>query len=127
MLLIGYSLSGLIAAAIIFIGARFYWGPAAASGDFGIANPPAPSTGFTAWLSVKGTRDIASGLFVALLMANGSPRLLGEFLVVASLIPFGDAASVLRSGGKKAAAFGIHGATAVVMLATATILIASAK
>ena len=126
MLLTGYALSGLIAAAIIFIGARFYWGPAAAARDFGIANPPAQSTGFNAWLSVKGTRDIASGLFVALMMANGSPRLLGEFLIVASLIPLGDAASVLRSGGKKAAAFGIHGATAVVMLATAALLIATA-
>jgi len=127
MLFTGYALSGLIAAAIIFIGTRFYWGPAAAARDFGIANPPAPLTGFTAWLSVKGTRDMASGLFVALLMANGSPRLLGEFLAVASLIPLGDAASVLRSGGKKAAAFGIHGATAVVMLATAALLFAAAK
>ena len=126
MFLTGYALSGLIAAAIIFIGARFYWGPAAAARDFGIANSPAQSTGFNAWLSVKGTRDIASGLFVALMMANGSPRLLGEFLIVASLIPLGDAASVLRSGGKKAAAFGIHGATAVVMLATAALLIATA-
>ncbi len=125
MLFTGYSLSGLIAVAIIFIGARFYWGPAAASRDFGIANPPAISMGFIAWLSVKGTRDIVSGLFVALLMANGSPRLLGEFLVVASVIPMGDAASVLRSGGKKAAAFGIHGATALVMLVTAALLIAA--
>ena len=127
MLFTGYNLSGLIAAAIIFIGTRFYWAPATAARDFGIANPPAPSTGFTAWLSVKGTRDIASGLFVALLMANGSPRLLSEFLSVASLIPFGDAASVLRCGGKKAAAFGIHGATAVFMLATAALLFAAAK
>jgi hypothetical protein len=123
MLFAGYTLSGLIAAAIIFIGARFYWGPAAAARDFGIVNPPAPSAGYTAWLSVKGTRDIASGLFVVLLMANGWPRLLGEFLAVASLIPFGDAASVLRSGGKNTAAFGIHGATALVMLATAALLI----
>jgi hypothetical protein len=82
---------------------------------------------FAAWLSVKGTRDIASGLFVALLMSNGSPRLLGEFLIVATLIPLGDAVSVLRTGGKKAAAFGIHGATAVVMFATAALLIAAAK
>ncbi len=75
---------------------------------------------------MKGTRDITSGLFVTLLMANGSPALLGEFLAVASLIPFGDAASVLRSGGKKPVAFGIHGATALVMLAAAAILIAAA-
>ena len=75
MLFTGYTLSGLISAAIIFIGARFYWSPAAAARDFGIANSPAFSSAFTAWLSVKGTRDIASGLFVALLMAHGSPRL----------------------------------------------------
>ena len=64
---------------------------------------------------------------MALLMANGSPALLCEFLVVASLIPLADAASVLRSDGKKAAAFGIHGATAVFMLATATLLLVAAK
>ena len=127
MILIGYVLSGLIAAAILFLGARFWLAPATASAAFGIAGSPPPSTGLTAWLSVKGTRDIASGLFVALLMANGSSRLLGEFLIVASLIPLGDAASVLRTGGKKAAAFGIHGATAVVMLATAALLISAAK
>ena len=123
MLYTGYALCGLIAAAIIFIGARFYWGPAAAARDFGIANSPSPSTAFTAWLSVKGTRDIASGLFVALLMANGSPRLLGEFLIVASLIPVGDGLIVLRNGGTRAAAFGIHGVTAVVLLAAGITLL----
>ena len=102
MILIGYVLSGLIALAIIFLGSRFWLAPATASADFGIANSPPPSTGFTAWLSVKGTRDIASGLFVFLLMANGSPRLLGEFMLVASLIAFGDMVTVLRSGGSRA-------------------------
>jgi hypothetical protein len=127
MLLMGYSLAGLIAAAIIFIGARFLWAPAAASRDFGIANPPPPSTGFTAWLAVKGTRDIVSGIFVALLMAEGSPRLLGEFLIVASLIAFGDAATVLRSGGDRKAAFGIHGLTGLVIIAAGGCLVGAAK
>ncbi len=127
MTIIGYSLSGLIAVAIAFIGARFLWAPAMASGAFGIANSPPPSTGFTAWLAVKGTRDIVSGLFVVLVMANGSPRLLGEFMLVASLIPLGDAATVLRSGGSRAAAFGIHGCTALVILATGAILIGAAN
>src|ERR1700690_4660542 len=99
MVLTGYLLSGLIPVEILFIGSRFLGAPAAASRDFGIPNSPSPSTGFTAWLAVKGTRDIVSGLFVFLLMANGSPRLLGEFLLVASLMAMGDAAIVLRSGG----------------------------
>jgi hypothetical protein len=127
MALIGYSLSGLIAVGIVFIGARFLWQPAAASRDFGIAHSPSPSTGFTAWLAVKGSRDIVSGLFVFLLMANGSPRLLGEFMLVASLIAMGDAAIVLRSGGSRTAAFGIHGCTALVILATGAVLIAAAN
>jgi hypothetical protein len=127
MILIGYVLAGLIAVAIIFIGSRFLWDPAAASAGFGIANSPSPSTGFTAWLAVKGTRDIASGLFVFLLMAEGSPRLLGEFLLVASLIALGDAATVLRSGGSRTAAFGIHGLTALVIIAVGASLIGAAN
>ena len=68
----------------LFIGVRFLWAPAVASSQFGIPNSPPLSTGFTGWLATKGTRDIVSGLFIFLLMANGSPRLLGEFLLVAS-------------------------------------------
>jgi len=95
--------------------------------DFGIAGSPPASPGLNAWLSVKGTRDIAAGLFVFLLMAHGSPRLLGEFMLVASLIAFGDMATVLRSGGKKGAALGIHGFTGLVIVATGACLIFGAK
>jgi len=127
MMLIGYSLSGLIAVGIVFIGARFLWAPAAAARDFGIPEAASAPTGLTAWLAVKGTRDIVSGLFVFLLMANGSPRLLGEFLLVASLIALGDAVTVLRSGGSRTAAFGIHGLTALVIIAAGTSLIGAAN
>lgn len=127
MITIGYVLSGLIAAAIMFLGARFWLAPTSASADFGIAGSPPPSTGFSAWLSVKGTRDIASGLFVILLMANGSPRLLGEFMLVASLIAFGDMATVLRSHGSRALAFGMHGLTGLVIVATGACLIVGAN
>jgi len=126
MMLIGYSLSGLIAVGIVFIGARFMWAPAAAARDFGIPEAASAPTGLTAWLAVKGTRDIVSGLFVFLLMANGSPRLLGEFLLVASLIAFGDMATVLRSRGSKALAFGMHGLTGLVIAATGACLIVGA-
>ncbi len=84
---IGYVLSGLIAAAILFLGARFWLAPATASAGFGIADSPTLSTGFTAWLSVKGTRDIAACLLVILLMTKGFPRMLGEFMLIASLSP----------------------------------------
>ena len=127
MIHIGYVLSGLIAAAILFLGARFWLAPATASAGFGIAESPSPSTGFAAWLSVKGTRDIAACLFVILLIANGSPRLLGEFMLIASLIAFGDMVSVLRSGGSRALAFGMHGLTGLVIVATGACLIVGAR
>lgn len=127
MLQTGYVLSGLIAAAIIFLGARFWAAPAGASGDFGIADSPALSKGFAAWLSVKGTRDIASGLFVILLMTTGSPRLLGEFMLIASLIAFGDMVTVLRSDGSRALAFGMHGLTGLIIVATGACLVLGAK
>jgi hypothetical protein len=119
--------SGLIAAVIMVLGARFWLAPGAASAGFGIAGSPPPSTGFTAWLSVKGTRDIASGLFVILLMTNGSPRLLGEFMLIASLIAFSDMVTVLRSGGSRGLAFGMHGLTGLVIVATGACLIIGAK
>jgi hypothetical protein len=127
MVLAGFLLSGLIAVGIIFLGLRFFWDPATASGAFGIPNSPSPSPGFTGWLAVKGTRDIVSGLFVFLLMANGSPRLLGEFLLAASLIAWGDMVTVLRAGGSRSTAFGVHGFAGLVIVAVGASLIAAAK
>jgi hypothetical protein len=124
---IGYGLSGLIAAAIIFLGSRFWLAPGAASTGFGIAASPPLSPGFNAWLSVKGTRDIASGLFVILLMLSGMPHILGEFMLIASLIAFGDMVTVLRSGGSRPLAFGMHGLTGLVIVATGVCLIVGAR
>ena len=73
------------------------------------------------YLSVKGVRDIASGLIAVILLAAKIPRILGWFELAASIIPIGDAMIVLRRNGPKATACGVHGATAVVLLATAAL------
>jgi len=118
---IGYILAGLIAAAIIFIGARFILAPRTAAAGYGVpADPDQPSV--SAYLSVKGIRDITSGLFVVILMINGATELLAWIILAATLIPVADAAIVLRNGGPKATAFGVHGGTAVVMLITTALL-----
>ncbi|MFE7236511.1 DUF4267 domain-containing protein [Streptomyces sp. NPDC057596] len=62
--------------------------------------------------------EIACGVFVFVLMLVATTSLLGWYLMALAAIPAGDAVVVLRSGEPKAAAYGIHGATAVVMLAT---------
>ena len=118
---IGYALAGLTAVGIIFIGARFLLAPSTAAAGFGIA---AWHDGGKAdpYLSVKGVRDIASGLIAVILLAARMPHVLGWFELAASTIPIGDAIIVLRSNGPKATGYGMHGATAVVLLATAALL-----
>lgn len=64
-----------------------------------------------------------------ILMARESQsnRLLGvrkaSFIASAAGIPAGDALIVLRSNGPKAAAYGVHGATALVMLVISVLLL----
>lgn len=119
---IGYILAGLIAAGIIFIGARFIAAPRVAAAGYGVqADLSQPSAG--AYLSVKGVRDIASGLFVIILMVAGATHLLGWVMLAATIIPLADAAIVLRNGGSKSIAGGVHGVTAAVMLMTSALLL----
>jgi hypothetical protein len=119
--------SGAIGVGIILIGARFLVVPQAAATGYGVLAAPVGAQNHTAspypWLYVKGMRDIASGIFIFILLANRAPHLLGAFMAAASIIPVGDAVIVLRSGGTRAAAFGIHGATAAVMLAASAALL----
>ncbi|RDH79222.1 DUF4267 domain-containing protein [Mycolicibacterium moriokaense] len=119
---IAYVLAGLIALGIIFIGARFLVAPRVAAAGYGVqADLGHPSA--RAYLSVKGIRDIASGLVVVILMAAGANHLLGWVILAATIIPLADAAIVLRNGGSRAVALGVHGVTAAVMLITAALLL----
>jgi hypothetical protein len=121
---IGYALAGLIAAGIIFIGARFLVAPRVAAAGYGV-QPDLSQRSVGAYLSVKGIRDIASGLVVFILMAAGATHLIGWVILAATIIPIADATIVLRSGGPKSIAFGVHGVTAAVMLVTAALLLVS--
>jgi hypothetical protein len=116
---IGFYLSAVIAAGIIFIGGRFLMAPSLAAAGYGVPAGTEPHS--RAYLSAKGIRDIASGLFAAILIAYGSAHPLGWFMLVAAIIP--DAAIVLRQGGSRAVAFGIHGSTAAVMLIISGLLL----
>ena len=77
----------------------------------------------SAYLSVKGVRDIASGLFVFILMAADATHLLGWVILAATIIPLADATIVLGNGGPKSIAWGVHGLTAAVMLMTSALLL----
>jgi hypothetical protein len=122
--IIGYTLAGLLAAGIIFIGARFILAPRVAAAGYGVLpDLDQPSAG--AYLSVKGVRDIATGLFVIILMVAGATHLLGWMILAATIIPLADATIVLSNGGSKSIAWGVHGVTAAVMLITSALLLIS--
>jgi hypothetical protein len=118
---IGFYLSALIAAGIIFIGERFLVAPSLAAASYGV--PASTEARSRAYLYAKGVRDIASGLFIVILIAYGAAQPLGWFMLAASIIPIGDAAIVLRHGGSRATAFGIHGSTAAVILIISGLLL----
>ncbi|WP_458318194.1 DUF4267 domain-containing protein [Mycolicibacterium brisbanense] len=121
---IGYVLAGVLSAAIIVIGARFLIAPHVAAAGYGVL-PDIDQPGVRAYLSVKGIRDITTGLFVIILMLAQATHLLGWVMLAATIIPIVDATIVLRNGGARSIAYGVHGSTAVVMLITTALLLAS--
>ena len=121
---IAYALSGLIGLGIIFVGTRFLLAPSTAAAGYGV--PVEQETARAgAYLAAKGVRDIASGFFVFILIAFQAPHILGWIIVAATIIPIVDAVIVLTHNGSKATAYGVHGATAAVMLVTAGLLLTS--
>lgn len=121
---VAYVLSGLLAAAIILIGVRFVLAPRVAAAGYGV-QPDLDAASVRAYMSVKGIRDIASGLIVIVVMISGDTHLVGWVMLAATIIPVADAAIVLRNGGTTAVALGVHGATAAVMLVTSGLLLAT--
>jgi len=115
-------LAALIAVAIIVIGCFYLASPERISASFGL-KPLASDANTRAWLRLKGIRDVASGLVVLTMMLTTDSRTTGIVLLVFALIPFGDMSNILLSGGRKATAFSVHGATCAVMLVVGFLLI----
>jgi hypothetical protein len=114
-------LAGLIGVTVVFIGARFLLVPEAAATAYGV---PASAAGdASAYLSIKGVRDGVSGLVTLALLAAGQYPGLAWFLLLAALIPFGDAVIVLRHGGSRTLAYTVHGGTGIVMIGVALMLL----
>jgi hypothetical protein len=118
---VAYGLAIVLSVFIIFIGVRFLVAPRAAAAGYGV---PAKEDGDAAYLAVKGLRDFTFGILGLALIAFASAHAVGWFMLVVALAPLGDTVIVLRHGGTKAVAFGIHFATAVVVLINAALLFA---
>ena len=125
MLITGYVLAALLGVGIVVIGARFLIAPATAAAGYGVVLRPDALTrpDLPAFLQVKGVRDIVSGLFIPVLIGFGQPHVLAVVMLTTTITPLADAVIVLRHGGSRGVAFGVHGATAVVMILDAVLLL----
>ncbi len=105
-------------AGIIAVGIRFLLAPRVAMAGYGVAPDSLRSL-----TQIKGVRDIASGVVLLVIWAAAGHTALGWAMVAAAITPAADAVIVLRNGGKPAAALGIHGTTAVLLIAAGLTLV----
>lgn len=102
---------------ILFIGARFLLAPRVAMAGFGV-----PEDSLRALTSIKGVRDIASGIVPLVVLAAAGRHAFGWALLAAAITPIGDAIIVRTNGGTLRHALSIHGATALVLIVVGLIL-----
>ncbi|MFD8502576.1 DUF4267 domain-containing protein [Streptomyces sp. NPDC059687] len=114
-----YGLALLLDLFVLVIGARFLLQPRAAAIGYGV---PAEPGGDAAYLEIKGLRDASTGILGLAVLAFAGAHAEAWFMVAAALLPLGDALIVLRHGGTRAAAFGIHFVTAAVVPVSAALL-----
>ncbi|MFG3342949.1 DUF4267 domain-containing protein [Glycomyces sp. NPDC048151] len=77
----------------------------------------------TAWLTVKGNRDLGSGLMLLIVTLLGTTSLAGWVMLAAAVMPICDGLTVLRAKGPRAAAIGVHLTTAASMMLIAVLLL----
>ncbi|GAA2847012.1 DUF4267 domain-containing protein [Nonomuraea rubra] len=118
---LAYGLAIALNLMVLYIGARFLLVPRPSAAGYGV---PAKEDGDPAYLTIKGVRDGTYGVLGLALLAFAGPTAEAWFMLVVALAPLGDTVIVLRHGGTKAVALGIHFATAVVMLINAALLFA---
>ncbi|MFG1998505.1 DUF4267 domain-containing protein [Spirillospora sp. NPDC048911] len=118
-----YGLAIVLNLFVVFIGLRFMLQPEAAATGYGI---PAKNDGDAGpYLAIKGIRDGSYGVLGLALLAFAGAEAGAWFMLVVALNPLFDTVNVLRNGGTKATAYGIHFATAVVVLISAALLFAA--
>jgi hypothetical protein len=88
---ISYAIAFLLGLGMIFLGARFFFSPEAATAAFGIRFD---SNGDYSFHHIKGIRDIFSGILLCALVLMNERRALGAMLFVATIIPVSDMLTV---------------------------------
>jgi uncharacterized protein DUF4267 len=114
-------LAALGGAFIIYVGLSYLFAPQSTASGFGV--PTWPEHDGTAFLAVKGVRDIATGLVVFALLVSGHRKALGWAMAAITFVPVGDMVIVLAEDGSAGTAYGVHGCTAAAVAVTAGLLL----
>lgn len=89
---ISYALAFLLGLGMIFLGARFFFSPGAATAGFGIQFK---ADGDYSFQYIKGIRDIFSGLLLCGFVLLNQRKAVGVTLLAGSIIPLNDMLIVL--------------------------------
>ncbi|MDA1358881.1 DUF4267 domain-containing protein [Glycomyces luteolus] len=120
--IIATALAALIGLAVVAMGTTGMLKPQFFMG-FGIPGTPADDPVLNHWLTVKGGRDIGTGLMLLVATALATTSVTGWIMLAAAVMPVFDGLIVLRSKGARATAFGVHFATAAAMVVIAVLLL----
>jgi len=101
---------------VLYLGLSFVLAPEAST--HGVGLPTWSSGNGDGFLIMKGTRELAMGLVIGVLLVTGHRRALGLVLLMEAVAPFGDMVNVLAHDGPLSAAFGIHGLTSAFIAVT---------
>ncbi|GAA3520666.1 DUF4267 domain-containing protein [Actinocatenispora rupis] len=122
---IGTALAVVGSLFIMYVGVSYLLAPQANAAQFGL--PSWPHGPDAAFLSVKGLRDLVSGLVILVVLITASRRALGWVLLAAAVTPIGDMLIVLSNDGSVSTALGVHGCTAAAVLLGAVLLLTSPR
>lgn len=112
---------------ILYIGLNYLIDPHGFVTGFGLPESAWPTGDATAFMNLKGVRDLGSGIVLLALLLARQPKALGWALLAVTFVPIGDATTVLVYDGSLAAALGIHLATAAVVALTGVLQLLVAK
>lgn len=106
---------------ILYIGLGYVLAPNSMAPGFGL--PAWPQGASSAFMTLKGVRDISSGVVLLALLLTRQRFALGIAMLAVAVTPVGDMLTVLNNHGSVTTALSVHGLTAALVAATGVLLV----
>ena len=106
---------------ILYIGLSYVLAPNSMAPGFGL--PAWPQGESSAFMTLKGVRDISSGVVLLALLLTRQRFALGIAMLAVAVTPVGDMLTVLNNHGSVTTALSVHGLTAALVAATGVLLV----